>query len=536
MFFIADNERSEVAHLKMLLQKAYPRSDVWPREDNAVKSWRAVEKAIRSSTKDEETLVVILDLGIDTQDMRSVHTGVQQAFLLRSVRPKAVFLAYTQYLTAAEGCSHFSETFDGSIDKQRLGGYSTTEKEVAYVRQAIEEARHRRAGSKPSYSLIDSVGLRLVGAAFGQEVFDVLVETVACGWEEVKIAALTSGHSGAFLLAISGSHQGGFQQIIVKCAREAELIQNDTRRVKEHLAELGPFAGVLAQTDQEIHTFPRKLGYYYLQANIEGDTLLNILSQKPWNGDAQKILDVILTLETRCYDRPASEPFTRVRPIEKFTLSPVDLGRASQAIEFLGDVGACAKEVEQWPDGIPAAATIAKTMLATLVKWESLLRNEDELLCVCQHGDLNPSNILIPAPGNVVLIDLSRLGRWPVGYDIARLAVLLRIRLTDHDRHRDWAENRLREWAKEGFCSLEVEQDATSSVCPWAIHCDQQFRVFLQTRQPNERETMARGYRLGTLWDLVKVLSYGDLPPFKRLWALIESWRLSNSLGFVARG
>lgn len=532
MFFIADNEPSEVAHLKMLLQKAYPEADIWPPEDRPVRSWLAVGKAIRSSTKDEETLVVILDLGIEPQDMRSVLTGVQQAFLLRSVRRNAVFLAYTQFLTFAEGCRHFSETFDGSIDKQRLSSYTTIEKEVTYVRQAIEEAKHRRTGSKPPYSLIDSVGLRLAAAAFGQQVFDVLVEEVACGWGEVRIAALTSGHSGAFLLAISGSHQGGFQQIIVKCAREAELIQNDTRRVSEHLAELGPLGEVLAQTDQEIHTFPRKLGSYYRQATIEGAPLLSILSQGPWNADARASLDRILTLERRCYDRPANKPFTRVKPIEKFALSAVALGRASQSIEFLGNVGDCAEELGQWPSSVPSAQTIAEAMSEVLKKWESLLNREDDLLSVGQHGDLNPSNILIPVEGNVVLIDFSRLGRWPVGYDIARLAVLLRIRLTDHDRHRDWAENGLKVWANENFCCLEVKQDPDSSVCPWAMYCDQQFRAFLQGRQPSEQQTMARGYRLGSLWDLIKVLSYSDLPPFKRLWALIECWRLSESLGF----
>lgn len=293
-------------------------------------------------------------------------------------------------------------------------------------------------------------------------------------------------------------------------------------------------AGVLAQIDQKLHQLPGRLGYYYLQAKIEGDTLLSILSQKPWNADAQKILDVILTLETRCYDRPASEPFTRVKPIEKFALSRDDLGRASQSIEFLGNVGSCAEELGQWPSGVPSARTIAETMSEVLHKWKSLLSSEDDLLCVGQHGDLNPSNILVPVPGSVVLIDRSRLGHRPVGYDIARLAVLLRIRLTDHDKHRDWAENRLRVWAKEEFCSLEAEQDTASSVCPWATYCDQRFRAFLQKRPPNERQSMARGYRLGTLWDLTKVLSYADLPPFKRLWALVECWRLSDSLGFTA--
>lgn len=166
--------------------------------------------------------------------------------------------------------------------------------------------------------------------------------------------------------------------------------------------------------------------------------------------------------------------------------------------------------------------------------WKDLLGRQDDLLSVGQHGDMNPGNVLVPAPDRVVLIDFSRLGTWPVGYDVARLAAILRIRLTDHAGQRDWMQNRLYYWMREGFCSIDTASDPSAAVCPAATYCDQRFRGFVETREPSEREPMVRGYRLGTLWDLIRVLSYGDLSPFKRLWVLISCWRLGRSLKFVA--
>lgn len=321
---------------------------MWPPESKAVNNWATVTEELQSYTEDDESLIVILDLGLDYQHRTAVDTGVQQARLLKSLRPRALFIAYTDYPDNAITRSYYDETFDGLIEKQKLGGYSSSEGQATYIRQIISGAVRRKAGSKPSYSLIDSVGLRLAAAAFGQQVFDLLVEEVAHGWGDVQIATLTSGHSGAFLLAISGTDESGAQRLIVKCAREKKLIESEADRVQKYLSELGPLAEVLAPVSR-LHPLPQDLGYYYCQPKIPGEPLLDMLRNKPWDTGATAILDGILSLEKRCYDRSPSEPFGHIRPNEIFSLSPLDLGRANQSLKFLGDVGSCVEELEQWP-------------------------------------------------------------------------------------------------------------------------------------------------------------------------------------------
>jgi len=59
---------------------------------------------------------------------------------------------------------------------------------------------------------------------------------------------------------------------------------------------------------------------------------------------------------------------------------------------------------------------------------------------------------------------------------------------------------------------------------------NQQFRTYLDAQPHDQRHKMAYGYKLGTLWDLIKVISYQDLSPYKRIWACAETFRLKNIL------
>jgi hypothetical protein len=120
-----------------------------------------------------------------------------------------------------------------------------------------------------------------------------------------------------------------------------------------------------------------------------------------------------------------------------------------------------------------------------------------------------------------------------VGYDLARLATMLRIRLTDSAKHLDWAENGIGRWAKQAFPNVNEASGESDGQCPSADYCDQQFREFVASCPPEQQAQLICGYQLGMLWDLVKVLSYSDLAPFKRLWALIACCRLVLHLGLV---
>ncbi len=421
MFFIADNERVHLASLQRLVRAVFPEEGLWPVDAATFKSWKAVADELAVRTQDDERLVIILDLGLESEEMPSVRAGVEQAFGIRSFRQNATIIAYTQWPELAEMQAHYSEAFDGLIDKQRLNGFDTFDEQQIYIRQIVSSVTRRKRGFKPTYTLTDSVGMRFAIAAFGEQVFDFLVQEIAPNWEHVRFAALTSGNSGAFLLSVSGTLQGGAQRIIVKCARDAELIRPDIR-VRDFLAELGPLAEALAPTEHELHPLPRNLGHYYRQAEIQGEPLLAQLAGRSWDADAQRCLDGILSIEIRCYDRPSGEPFARIRPEKRFPLTPVDRGRASNSLKFLNDVGGAIQGLGQWPSTIESISEITDGVSSMLSQWDSILTSEEDLLGVGQHGDLNPGNVLVPTPGKIVLIDFARRGRWPVGYDIARLA------------------------------------------------------------------------------------------------------------------
>lgn len=536
-FFIVDNEPVEVARLRDMLGNLYPEASVWPAASRTYKSWDKVTSALEQNTTTADELVVLLDLGVESQNREAVRTGVSRAYGLRALRPNAVFIAYTEYFEIAEGQPHFDETFDGVLDKQRLTGFDRREEQIAYIRQIVTLAVRRRTGATPNYLLKDSVGLRLARAAFGEEVFDYLVQEIAPGWQDVEIRALTSGHSGASILAISGMLAHGRQRIVIKCAHDRELIKKEVARVREHISELGPLGwGVLGTFEEAYHTLPGNSGHYFRQAEIQGDPLLDILMKVGWNQETKQSISGIVSLEIRCYEQRKEDAFGTLRPEERFLPSAVDLGRAHQSLKFLERLGNTLQQQEQWPSQLPAPVKLALELCNLFNNWRTMMSTEKPLFSVAQHGDLNPGNILVPTAERVVLIDLARLGRWPVGYDLSRLATILRVRLIDHENHRDWIVNRISMWLKDSFCQLEDEIEPSESACPPAMYCDQAFRRFVLTRADEERPVLMRGYMLGTIWDLFKILSYGDLSPYKRVWVLIEAWQLAVRLKLIQTG
>ncbi len=244
--------------------------------------------------------------------------------------------------------------------------------------------------------------------------------------------------------------------------------------------------------------------------------------------NSPKFSHALTGLECAHYSR--NNQFGKIRPEKKFILTPIDTGRATESLPILLDFGEVMQDAGEWPPHVPEASELVARAKPVIEKWRDHMQAEEDLLMVVQHGDLNPNNALVSGTGEIVLIDLARLGNWPVGYDLCRIAAMLRFRLVDSERGRDWVSNNLRVWSGEQFCRLSDDGSAEDSLCPPAAHCDQAFLGFVKTRPSGERETLLRGYLLGTLWDTIKVLSYVDLSAFKRTWALVVCWQLIEEL------
>jgi hypothetical protein len=128
------------------------------------------------------------------------------------------------------------------------------------------------------------------------------------------------------------------------------------------------------------------------------------------------------------------------------------------------------------------------------------------------------------------LIDLSRLGSWPIGYDLSRLSVMLRLILTDSTGQMDWMPTGLIKWYREPVALIDKKVNSDNALCPASVFCDQKFRQFLLELPTPDRSLLAHSYMLGALWDLIKIVSYQDISAYKKIWALIECWRLGNTL------
>ncbi len=534
-FFIVDDDVGDLVRIRQLLGGLYPDSEIWPMENIVFDDWSLVAEVIRRETSGDSDWVILLDLALGPR-RSAVQAGSEEAYEVRLLRPAATLIAYTQFADLAVARPRHRETFDDQINKQRLFGMSKVEGE-AYVRQVISTARRRRAGSQlPSYMVKDSLGMRLMAAAFSQDVLDALAEDITRGWDHVEVEALTAGHSGTFLLRFSGRVSGGSQKIVVKCARDRQMLVKETKRPEAVFGGLGPLNGHLAEIDPEIRELSGNAGYYYRQSHVTGESLLYWLEREGWSAAAKGFLEGVVALERRCYTVPAGESYAELLASEMFSLLALDVERARQSLQFLGEVAACIRRHDSWPEEVGSVEDIVIKVRRLLENWEGIISAEAPLLSIAQHGDLNPRNVLMAQPGDVVLIDFSRLGRWPVGYDLSRLAVLLRFGLTDREGQGDWVVNRVGSWVQEKFCMIEDEVEVATSQCPPALYCDQEFRSFLKGRNEIDGRRIARGYRLGALWDLTKVLSYSDLSPFKRVWALIECYRLSSQLDLRGPG
>ncbi len=144
----------------------------------------------------------------------------------------------------AKATSEYSETFDGILVKSELARKANFESSVAFVRSVIEDARRHRQvpGSEiipPNLRIGDSLGMRSFRAALSDQTLGDIVRREASGWGPLRIDALTSGYSGAFMLALTSD--SGESSVILKVARNEEVIADELRAQKDHFPELAPF-------------------------------------------------------------------------------------------------------------------------------------------------------------------------------------------------------------------------------------------------------------------------------------------------------
>jgi hypothetical protein len=178
-----------------------------------------------------------------------------------------------------------------------------------------------------------------------------------------------------------------------------------------------------------------------------------------------------------------------------------------------------------WPSTpFVRSSEIGRKAFHVIESWESNVAKLGDVTMTYQHGDANPRNIFIHGD-RTFLIDPARIGLWPLGYDIARLALQLRMLLTGASEHADQFADEFVRWVKEPVGDVSIRKDAETSSCPSAVVCENSFQAWLDSSGITSKQDRT-AFEVSTMWDLIKVVSYGDLSVFKRIWALCECERL----------
>lgn len=528
---VVDDNLSELVRLVDLIKEVFPSAVVLPKleEPKTFSRWDEVLPYVRSAPEGVPT-ILCLDLSLGEQDYSDAMRGLREAVSIRAMRHNWILIAYTRFGTRISSEPLYIEHFDGLIEKANIDSKNRKQR-LDYVRKSVEAAIRKKTNTEdvlpPGMAVVDSMGMRVFRAAFGDSAIAEIARNEASQWEDVRLEALTSGHSGAFMLSISGSNNGGGHSLVLKVARDEKTIEQEIRAQQRFLGQLGPLAGHLAVLDSESIRLGADAGVYYRQARIDGVALLDILKDEDKRFDREfamrRIVDLCLNV---CAEINRGKILHAAG--EFFKLTSIDVGRIEASVTFLSGLGAAIVRHGLWDFEGFEVDMIGGDIISLARAWARWSVLGVSLWGVIQHGDLNPGNVIVAKDGSPILIDLARLGIWPVGYDLSRLSLMLRLRLVDWKGSDDWFHFGLPKWIAEPTGLFEpVSSDA---ICMASVYCDQRFGEFTSGLDESLRLVVEYGYRLGTLWDLLKVISYQDASPYKRMWAMIEAWRLKIRL------
>lgn len=538
-----DNNESQVLLLVDYLRDAFPDYEFLPENtDSGVRTfrtWQNVNEYLKQIT--DPVVILCLDLAITTkqEDYPDVDRGLDAGGVIRIMKPKWVIVAYTRYGDYATNTEEFRESFDGMIEKGKLDGAESRHDRIEYLRRVISAAYHKRVSGNagPIFPedlyVVDSLGMRTFRAAFGDEAIIELVETEATGWTGRKIKAMTSGYSGAFMLSIKGISSSGSQSLVLKLARSQKIIQEEMEAQTKYLGQLGPLAGHLVTIDPVRRTLLGGIGVYYRQVLIEGSQLIELIEGKEWR-ENERILKTIVDLCISVYKAVNLAHTPEMVARDVFLLSPIDIGTFETSARFIETFAKSLQRASFWPSEFGNPSDVTEELVTLVKNWNVSNLTNVNLKTVLQHGDLNPANVMIQKDGSPMLLDLQRMRpSWPIGYDLSRLAIMLRLRLMSVTDHEDWLPNDLTTWLSAKIGLLEDAYEVSPTLCSEAAYCDERFRAYLSDAvSPEFHKVLKYGYRLSALWDLLKVVSYRDISPFKKIWAFLQSWRLLKELEF----
>lgn len=475
-FLVIDNQGGELDSLLFALHQCYPDCRIAPQVGQVTARWSDAEALVTTEAVNQPDQIIFLDLALDTNIADEASAGLERVRNLFAQRSEATWIAYTSFAEILD--SHEARRmFHAVLDKQQLSQRRTDDERNVLLRRAVEEAIRKRGGTTGAEPVEheDSAGMRSFFAVYSENALEELFAVECSGWTDRRVRALSSGYSGSSLLEIIGRKNSARRQIVVKLAPRRKMIEEETSVLKEYKGEGGVFVGKCAPPSPPSE-LPDQLGFYSIQEAVPGRTLMSLLADEALPAiEAQTAMKIVIAVMVEQYGTAwYAEESDIQKKLEKFVFSEIDLDRARQACGFLLDIASVMVTRNHWPVRAPHPQDLFEQINELLFNWRNNLEKTLPFQWVLQHGDLNPHNVMVGAADQITFIDLARLGHWPVGYDLSRLAIQLKIRLVDQAGKLDWFEDRLATWCEEAIWGLGLgsTSKSASSHCPPAELCE----------------------------------------------------------------
>jgi hypothetical protein len=544
-FVIVDNQSVNVVLLRSLLEKLWPSSPIWPKDNSTFNNWPAALQKLIELRREEwdpeqDCCVVFYDLALD-EGNADFNTGVQQLeTYIDTAMLHYVNIIFSLY--AVDVPPSLRDLVDAVMDRRQLKDGKKQEKLKEVVRAAVRkwEARTSRRASISfvgQVTIVDSPEARRAQVALGSDGIVQMASEVAEEWTETKVRVLTGGYSGAFVIQVDGLQQNVHKSVICKAARDRQALREEVNGWKKAAGAyesqyelIPPFVQTSAKTigSSEVDRFA-----YIVQSTVPGPTLERaVLSHfasgdSKWNPLERRMSPVFAKL--REANKRALEGGCQERPMfPEFGISKSYAERIESSLAALGSLRAQCVAKGFLDESVEISDSSIKAFgKFVLNEWSATL-SASELKSVPmyeQHGDLNPRNIILPSADRMLLIDFARYGLWPIAYDLVRLELQLFLRIVDAANYEDVFPERLRPWLSLWDANAEEHKDPCTPESAYLWISSRLRALQGELCQLAERKTgrnnLGRVVHLIRAHDAIKMTTYQESSWFKRLFFLI---------------
>ena len=556
-FVVIDDELENVAVARKLLsQLPWPEVSVWPdtkARGKTTNDWEnAWDKILRLKDRgwdpDTSCCVLLLDIAL-RRDAAAINEGVAA---IKKHRHNVVFqdyvwIAWTKYDDSAN--AKLGDDMDAIIPKEHLAGGLEAARVVQHLEYGLQGALHKWAlrtgrpnpvhGHGKQCRAIDSPAMRRFEAAFGRHAIQGMAAQIVPDWGPSVAEALSGGYSGAFLMRLA--EDGADRQLVCKISRDEKIITDEVDRWKRLMAYQA-YEGIVTPISNHERLQGAASVHLLREASVAGPTLEEALlkldatrgKRRQPAPTALASLRKVVEVSVKACSKPVVDAAAMLR------LSSDDIDRFGASLDSLRSIGEQCASLGFLNARMKRLLPSSEAFHRVLSHWSDALAEAGLDPCPqsAQHGDLNPRNILVSAKGGAKLIDYARFGSWPVAYDITRLELQLILRLLDRPYANESFPHGLKSWWRL-WSALNSEKLGGMRETPGALTqslkliADGQQRI---ARVVHKQFKNAKQLRSALrCFDAIKICSYQDATPFKRLFFLLLAIDSAESAGLKMR-